>query len=382
MNNRIILPDYDNCILNTITSILKFYNVNSSYSGIDKLDKILSTNTKNIVFIILDGMGTNLLNNISPNGFFSNNKIDDTTTVYPSTTTAALNTLYSGKPPIETGWIAWSQYFKEYGRALDMFPQKDSYTEESYDNAKIDVFELLQYKNIFEQIEEKNKNVKTYEINPSNCASRARITLKADNIADMCSAIKVLCKSDDNNFIFAYMNNPDSLLHKNGCDSPEIKEYIINAEKEIEKMCEDINNATIIISADHGHNNIEKCYNAVDMEEINKYLIMPPSLESRCPTFWVKNNKKKEFEETFNTLYKDEFVLYTKEEFLNMHFLGYGQEHHKIDDFIGDYIALSIKNSIIKLGTNISKEKYKKLSTHCGLTANEMIVPLIVKQKK
>ena len=50
----------------------------------------------------------------------------------------------------------------------------------------------------------------------------------------------------------------------------------------------------------------------------------------------------------------------------------------KIDDFIGNYIAISIGSSIIKLGTNLSKDKAAKKSTHCGFTPDEMEVPLII----
>lgn len=41
-------------------------------------------------------------------------------------------------------------------------------------------------------------------------------------------------------------------------------------------------------------------------------------------------------------------------------------------------MAISISNSIIKLGTHISKEKPIKKSTHCGLTPDEMEVPVII----
>ena len=100
--NKIVLPDYENSILNLINSILHYYHVETKYNGIDILDKKLEKKYKNIVLIILDGMGENILNRISPNGFFKKHQERKITSVYPSTTTAAMTTYYSGKPPIET----------------------------------------------------------------------------------------------------------------------------------------------------------------------------------------------------------------------------------------------------------------------------------------
>ena len=71
----------------------------------------------------------------------------------------------------------------------------------------------------------------------------------------------------------------------------------------------------------------------------------------------------------------------TKEEFLEKHLLGFGNKHKKIDDFIGNYIALSISDSMIRLETFLAEGKKVKKSTHCGLTKEEMEVPVIVMKK-
>ena len=134
----------------------------------------------------------------------------------------------------------------------------------------------------------------------------------------------------------------------------------------------------VIISADHGHKDIEKVYLLNDYPEIRECLIMPESLESRSVAFWVKEDMKTQFEERFNKIFKDEFWLMTKEEFLKRNMLGYGKKHPKIDDFIGNYIALSIGSSIIKIETYLAEGKKVKKSTHCGLTKEEMEVPVIV----
>ena len=382
---NIIMPNYENCILGTITSILKYYNVETKHKSSEKIDKILQQKEyKNVIVLLLDGLGEYILNEDLPNGYLKSNQIDCVTSVYPSTTTAALTTYYSGKPPYETGWIAWSQYFKEYGRALDMFSHNESYMREPLKKPLIDVFKtIVNYESIFEQIEKASKNVKAYELEPEYAKRRAKRSIKANNLDELIMNIQDLCNNPDKKFIFAYSDNPDGLLHKYGVESKEVKDFLIEAESKIKDMCNKMSDDTIlIITADHGHKDIEKAYTLLDYPEIQECLIMPASLESRVLTFWVKENMKKIFEERFNKIFKEEFWLMKKDEFLNKyHFLGYGEKHYKIDDFIGNYVALSISGSIIRLETFLAEGKPVKKSTHCGLTKEEMEVPIIIIQK-
>ena len=377
---EILNPNYHHSILNTITSILKYYHVETKHKSLEILDKKLKNNYRNVVFLILDGMGEHILKNISPNGYFSKNKIDCVTSVYPSTTTAALTTYYSGKPPYETGWIAWSQYFKEYGRAIDMLKHRESYKGDNLKDARIDVFKtIVNYETIFEKIEKASPSVKAYEIMPTYADKKSKRSIRADNIDEICDSIDCLCKNPEEKFIMAYSDNPDGILHKYGTTSEEAKNFIKEAESKIEKLCNNLNDDTIlIISADHGHKDIEKAYMLLDYPEILECLIMPASLESRSLTFWVKEDMRKVFEERFHHIFKDEFLLMTKEEFLDKHYLGDGEKHPKIDDFIGNYMALSTSSSIIVLETYLAPGKPVKKSTHCGLTKEEMEVPVIV----
>ena len=273
---NIIMPNYDNCILGTITSILKYYNVETKHKSSEKLDKILHQKEyKNVILLLLDGLGEHILNKDLPNGYLKNNQIDCVTSVYPSTTTAALTTYYSGKPPYETGWIAWSQYFKEYGRALDMFSHNESYMREPLKKPLIDVFKtIVNYESIFDQIEKASKDVKAYEIEPEYAERRAKRSIRANNLDELIMNIQDLCDNPDKKFIFAYSDNPDGLLHKHGVESEEVKEFLMEAENKIKDMCDKMSDDTIlIITADHGHKDIEKAYTLLDYPEIQECLI-------------------------------------------------------------------------------------------------------------
>lgn len=380
MFENIVLPNYNHCILNTITSILKYYNVNSEHKSLESLDKVLEKKFRNIVFIILDGLGMHNLKNIDSDGYLSNNIIDCVTSVYPSTTTAAITTYYSGKSPYETGFIAWSQYFKEYGREIDMLLQKESYFKYDFSNASLDVFkEILNYESVFEMIEKNNIDVKAYEIMPSYATKRSKRSFRADNTDELIEDISLICSTTGNNFIMAYSENPDALFHQYGTDSVEAKEFVLDIQNKIKELRKKLGEDTLLIlSADHGHKNIDKTYSLLDYPEILECLFMPINFESRCVNFYVKEHMKKEFEERFNNVFGNDFYLITKEEFLNKKFLGDGKKHFKIDDFLGNYLALSIGSSAIQINNYLYKGKKKKKSTHCGLSREEMEVPLII----
>ena len=378
----IVMPNYEHCILGTISSILKYYNVETKHKSSEKLDAILNEKKyKNVIFLILDGLGEHILNPISPNGYLKQHQIDLVTSVYPSTTTAALTTYYSGMPPYETGWIAWSQYFKEYGRALDMFSHNESYMREPLKKPLMDVFKTtMKYESVFEKIEKASPDVKAYEIEPEYAERRALRSIDADTLDELIMNINDLCQAPNRKFILAYCDNPDSTLHKYGTTSEEAKNFILDAENKIQEMCNNFDEDTLlIISADHGHKDIEKAYTLLDYPEIQECLIMPAYLESRVLTFWVKENMRETFVERFNSVFENEFWLMTREEFLDKyHFLGYGEKHPKIDDFIGNYMALSTAGSMIRLETFLAEGKPVKKSTHCGLTKDEMEVPVFV----
>ncbi len=383
MKFDILMPDYKHCILNLITSILKNYGVETKYQGLEKVDQYLKKSYKNIVLVVLDGMGENILKECLPNGLFAKHKIDTITSVYPSTTTAAMTTYYAGKPPIETGWLGWSQYFKEYGTSFDVLKETDSYTGEKLDVKNLKIWDIIGYKTIYEQIEEQNPSVKTFEIMPEYCAKKAKRTMTANTIEQMCESIVALCKNPEEKFVMVYSDNPDGILHKYGCHAEEVKNFMMETEKSFEEMLQELQgtNTLLVICADHGHQDIDEVIDLLEIDELQDCLLMPPTLEPRMTGFFVKLDKKQEFEKIFQARLAEKFKLFSKEELLESQLFGNGQKHKKVEDFLGDYVAISIADARMVLGTYLSREKKKtdeQKSTHCGLTKNEMEVPLIV----
>ena len=377
---NIVLPNYDKSILSTISSILKYYNVSNGHTTLDSIDVILNKKYKNVVLLILDGMGEHILDKLDGKGYFKSNQVDVVTSVCPSTTTAAMTTYYSGKCPYESGWIAWSQYFKEYGRCMDVLQHKESYTGEKIKASFNDIYDsVVNYTSVFDKIEE--YGVKAYEIMPHYVERKSKRSFIADDTLELCNAIEDLCSINEEKFIMAYVDNPDSLLHKYGAYSEEAKDFIKDTENKMKELTTKLEDTIIIISADHGHKDIGKVYSILDYPELRDCLIMPEFFESRFIGFWVKEDRKEEFKNIFEKNFKD-FVLLTKEELLEMNLIGVGEKHKKIDDFLGTYVAVSTGDSMFRLQNDYFEGKKVKVSTHCGLSKEEMEVPVIVLECK
>ena len=70
MKKNICKPDYDRSILSISSSIMKNYGIESEYKSLIELDDILKNNYKNVIFLILDGLGTEILRKNLPNNSF------------------------------------------------------------------------------------------------------------------------------------------------------------------------------------------------------------------------------------------------------------------------------------------------------------------------
>lgn len=125
-------PDYNNCIINIISSLSKYYNKEYIYPTNKLLDKVLEDNKpKRIVLMLLDGLGSNILDyHKNACSFLLENKVGDISSVFPSTTSASIPACVSGKAPLETCWIGWANYVKEVDKQVVFFKNTDYVSNE------------------------------------------------------------------------------------------------------------------------------------------------------------------------------------------------------------------------------------------------------------
>ena len=72
------------------------------------------------IFILIDGMGALVLNNLLPDSFLNKNVGQIATTIYPSTTSVVLTSLVTGKYPTTHAVNGWFNYIEETNESIIM----------------------------------------------------------------------------------------------------------------------------------------------------------------------------------------------------------------------------------------------------------------------
>ncbi len=374
-------PDYTRCPVNIVSSIRKYYREPNVYPTLPKLDAHLSKFYKNIVLIVLDGMGTDMMErNLSPMSFLRRNFTENLTSVFPSTTAAAMTSYYTGLSPNEHGWLGWSLFFKEFCRTVDIFTNLDSYTKTPVASANAAEF-VMPYETIYRDIADSIiGDVQPFTVTNEKVtiAEKGDIHKTADTFERVCELIKMICMSNQNTFTYVQWNSPDDIAHKDGVTGEKTAAALKSINKQLEVLCKDLTDTLVIVSADHGMKDITEEIKINYIPDIMECLVIPPFVESRAAACFVKNDRRTDFERAFHNHLGNDFILLSKNDILTKGILGDGRTHPKITDFIGDYMICAIADKSVKYLTLNTKPKPPHAADHGGLTEEEMIIPLII----
>lgn len=360
--------NYNECLTNLACSISKYFGASYKHNTLDYIDNLLEEkNPKNVVTILLDGMGNSLLDkHLTKDSFFIKNRIKSISTVFPATTVAATISMRTGLNPCETGMLGWTMYFDECKDTIVTFTKSSKGDEDnrSLQSATEYMDKYLKQKEVTDRINEETI-FKGYKVTPFDGE-------KYSDVDDMFNKIENLCNNNEKKYIYSYYDEPDYTLHDVGTNNCEVKNIIINMQNRVYKLAQKLNNTVIFVIADHGHLDAENIF-LENYPDFLNCLEELPSIEPRATAFFVKNNMKETFECLFKKYFGDYFYLLTKNEVINMKLFGDGEENKKFRSELGDYIAISYTKKAF-----IYKGDYPLNSQHAGYSDEEIYVPLIV----
>ncbi|HOP12199.1 MAG TPA: NUDIX domain-containing protein [Oscillospiraceae bacterium] len=368
--DRKIPVDYDNGLLALIASVQRHYGVHTPYRTLQTLDSLLEKNYKNVVVMLFDGLGTAILKKHLPEDAFLRRHLKGTiSSVFPPTTVSAITSFESGLAPIEHGWLGWSLYFKELDKNVSVFPNtisgSDGQPAADYNVAR----RYIPYESIYNKIKSATGGeVKASSVSPFSI-------YKSQSIDEICETVKTLCAEPQRNYIHTYWPQPDYDMHDLGTMHETVHNDIVQINEKVEKLCSDLTDTLIVITADHGLIDVEWRY-LPEYPEIMDCLSRMPSIEPRALTFFVKPGREEDFETAFTAQFGNDYLLLSKEKVFAEKLFGDGEPHPRALGFLGDYLAVATGEISIDAAPRTDSHSFK--AAHAGFTPDEMNVPLIV----
>lgn len=362
----ITYPNYDRSILSIASSVLNHFGVKDcQHKTLPEFDELLSKGYKNIIVMLFDGLGVSAIKeHLNENDFLRKHFVCPISSVFPPTTVAATTAIESGYSPVETGWLGWDLYFDEIGENVAVFRnalQKNGKPAADFNVA----WRYIPYKRIFDRIEEINGKGSAVYVSPFSKHHIKRVP-------HICRIVKRLSRKRKNKYIYTYWHQPDTAMHKYGIKSEQAHEQILMINNEVEKLCKSLKNSLVIITADHGLCDGKNEY-LEDYPKLSSMLKVPPSIEPRALSFFVKDGMFEDFRDEFDNIFGNDFRLLTKEEVFAENLLGFGKPHPKTYDFVGDFLAVATGEKSLF----IEREEHSFVGVHAGLTEEEMTVPFI-----
>ena len=372
---NLIIPNYNKeNFLDLIRVLYNYCGMNySKTQGMELIEKNI-VNKKHIVLILVDGMGSYLLDKLSKGLFYDNKKMD-LQAIFPTATGCVLTSLITGEFPSQTGIYGWFGYLRSDNLNYYTLKTKELISERNL--TKDELNKIFKYDSIFNKLNRKVKSIQPKDLLNSIYSSyyiNDDIRYGYSNYDEAIDLIREDVNSTFDTFTYLYIPTVDSIEHRNGPYSEIVYNEINKIETSIKKLLPLNNDTEIIITADHGQLPINE-YAFMDLNKYNKYFYALPSIDMGTCTFFVNEDKKEEFLKEFNDDFKDKLLIFESDEFIKRNIFGKNMTSYA-KSCLGEYIGVCKRNIMFYSGYEEIKEKI--LGNHTGLSKEEIMIPLIV----
>ena len=361
---KTVLPDYKNCISGLPNSVMKYFGATPPGGTLPLIDGLLRKEYKNVVVILLDGMGVGVIeDNLREKGFCRSHLRGSCSSTFPPTTVAATTSVLSGLLPSTHSWLGWDCYYPQIDKNVTVFRNTEQGTKTPAADFNV-AGTFTGYESVIDRLRDAGIGAHTV----------APFLSPFKSFRDELSHVEELCRKDGRKYVYAYWPEPDTAMHFSGCRSRRARRELRTLERQVRRFCKRVNDTLVIVTADHGHiDSRGVCIN--DYPSVAECLVRMPSIEPRALNLFVKEGMEERFESEFKRFFGDDFILMKKQEVIDRKLFGTGEEHPCFRSMLGDYLAVATGDLTV-FNTERETEKFK--SVHAGLTEAEMIVPLIV----
>ncbi|MEN8129866.1 MAG: alkaline phosphatase family protein [Pseudomonadota bacterium] len=381
------LPDYrSGSIVNLMASLTAARGGNLPlYPPLSALNPHALADSRNIVLIVIDGLGYDYLCRSRAAGALHRHLIGRLTSVFPSTTASAIPVFLTGLAPQQHALTGWFSYFKEIDRVITVLPLTERASGKHLVDLGIDAQLLFDHGSVFEVIA-----TPSYAVVPEHIAfstfnlihCKGAAVRPYSSLSQFFSMVGQIIDSDiQSKYIYAYWPKLDHIAHDKGIGSRAVAAHFAELDAAFAKFLVDLegSDSTVIVTADHGmiDSGPKQLIELDGHPKLAQTLARPLCGERRMAYCYVLPSKHQQFERYVQDQLGDYVTLYKSEELVEQGLFGLGQVHPRLRERIGDYALIMKENYIIKDWLP-GERHYTHIGMHGGVSRQEMYVPLIV----
>lgn len=400
------LPDYEGGgLVNVAATVLELCGARGPADPppLRGVDRALLEGVRSVLLVLCDGLGSDQLQRLAKAGdlpFLARileragrhdaAQLIDATTIFPSTTAAAVTTLQTARTPQEHGNIAYFLWLEEFAMVAQMLRWGPAAQRRGsfFDDRAIDPRTYAKVPSIHKAI--RDQGGRSYIVEPEIFRNEAMTRMHAAEAtyigyllpSTMGVRVRQLldgrAEDDSPLYIYAYWAGVDTVAHWYGPRGPEHAAEAALFDRDLERALgdRDRGDTLVILTADHGHANIDPA-RLIDLEgdtDLRALLRNPIAGEPRL--VFLHTDRATEVKAYLEQAYPGTFLLIDRDEAIEAGLFGRGDPglaRRRVGEvlaMIGDDRAASV--------VRVDGQVVLHRGAHGGMTADEMRIPVLL----
>jgi len=373
-------------LVNLMASLARAFGAGSShYPALDPDPGLGLEDARTVILWVIDGLGDHYLAR-QPGSTLAGHRVRGLTSVFPATTSAALTSIITGRPPRGHGVTGWFMYVHELGAVTAWLPFGPRVGKGQWSGIEPESAELLQRDAIWDRF-----RAETHVVQPAWLVdtpySRAVTGRQArrhgyQGLDELREVLVRIAREPgrQRRFVYAYWPDLDTLSHQHGVDSAPVLDQFRSIDIAWQRLLDGLQGTDTVVlgTADHGLIDTapERTLYLEDHPELAEMLALPLCGEPRAAYCYLRPGTETDFQLYCRERLASVCQAVRAEELIAAGWFGPMPEHPQLRRRIGDWVLLPADGWVLK-DRLVGEGRFAQVGVHGGASASEQWVPLI-----
>jgi hypothetical protein len=363
-----------------------------------------SRSFQHVILLVVDGMGLDrFLSIVQPEGqhgsgspvwqrLLPQGHLGALTSITPSTTSAALTSLWTGRAAAAHGIMGYEIWLKEYALVANMITHSAAAYHGDGGGLRRAGFQpetFLPVKSLGTHLTD--HAVKIHAFMPGAIARSGLSTMQMPGVAvssyftygELWVSLtehmrRLRSASDARSYTYVYWGDIDNLSHRFGPEDQRVQLDFENFSLLLENFITSVNrdapgDILLLVTADHGHITTypNPAYEMRNHPELLSHLVILPTGENRLPYLYLKPGHEDALRAYVDQTWPEQFRLFPAHQVIESGLFGPGEVYPPVYDRVGDLVVVPQGNAYWWFANRDNP----LIGRHGGLSRDEMLVP-------